>query len=595
MGRAGRRVPPQRGGLPEAKRRGRARSRREGLEAELQRLDLGAEAAAPTGTGLVYDERFATVLGDDSTPEGPEPLSAAWATLEELGLVQRCVRVECRPATDEELLLVHSPSFLAQMEAQTPGCPPTTPPEGGPPRLAAGSLLALLTKVLSGDLRNGLALLRPPGRQAEPEEANGCRGFNAIAVAARAAQRHLGVQRILIVDWCSQPGRAIPRLFQDDPSVLYFGVHRGSDPPATAGTGRGEGFTVDVRWDEAGVTDGDYAAAFFHLLLPIAFEFQPQLVLVAASFDAALGDPEGRMGVSPDGYALMTHLLSALAGGRLLLALEGGSEPGGLSAVLRTLLGDAGDPPGPITPTPSGLASVARVLAVHRKYWGCLRCAVPEVEEEEEEEKEVEEDAEENEVDLGELGDDVELPGTPTEAEEEEELQSWPHPAARVGLLYDERMEEHYNPWDSQHPEAPQRVTRIVERLRELGLAQRCLRLPRPPCPAQPAARLPHAGARGGSGRDGGAAPPGAAGGGRALQLGVPVPPLVRERPPGGRYRLRRRLRRAPRAGAGGPGRRAPPRPSRPARRRRRILPLQQRGWWRRGTRSAWRGGRSGC
>ncbi|XP_075594788.1 protein deacetylase HDAC6-like [Balearica regulorum gibbericeps] len=351
MGRAGRRAPSQRGGLPEAKRRGRARSRREGLEAELQRLDLGAEAAAPTGTGLVYDERFAAVFGDDGTPEDPEPLSAAWATLEELGLAQRCVRVECRPATDEELLLVHSPSSLAQLDPPTPGCPPPTP-SVGPSRLAAGSLLELLRKVLSGDLRNGLALLRPPGRHAEPDSTySGC-VFNAVAVAARAAQQHLGVQRILIVDWGIRPSCAIPRLFQEDPSVLCFGVHHGSDPPTVIGTGRGEGFTVDVRWDEPGATDGDYAAAFFHLLLPIAFQFQPQLVLVAAGIAAAHGDAEGRIGVSPDGFALMTHLLSALAGGRLLLALEGEAEPGGLVAILRTLLGDPGDPPGPITPTP---------------------------------------------------------------------------------------------------------------------------------------------------------------------------------------------------------------------------------------------------
>ncbi|XP_054664615.1 histone deacetylase 6, partial [Grus americana] len=360
-----------------------------------------------------------------------------------------------------------------------PAAPPPTP-SVGPSRLAAGSLLELLRKVLSGDLRNGLALLRPPGRHAEPDSTySGC-VFNAIAVAARAAQRHLGVQRILIVDWGVRPGCAIPRLFQEDPSVLCFGVHRGSDPPAVVGTGRGEGFTVDVRWDEPGVTDGDYAAAFFHLLLPVAFQFQPQLVLVAAGFAAARGDAEGCIGVSPDGFALMTHLLSALAGGRLLLALEGEAEPGGLVAILRTLLGDPGDPPGPITPTPSGLASVARALAVHRKYWSCLRCAEPEVEEEKEEE-------EEDEEDLEELEEDEDPPEEEEEEEEEqEELQSWPRPAARTGLLYDERMEEHCNPWDSQHPEAPQRVTRIVERLRELGLAQRCLRLPaRHALPAQ--------------------------------------------------------------------------------------------------------------
>ncbi|XP_030330125.1 polyamine deacetylase HDAC10-like [Strigops habroptila] len=197
QGRAGRRAPPPRGGLPEAKRRGRARSRREGLEAELQRLDLGAEAAAPTGTGLVYDDAH-------STEGEPKPLSVAWAALEELGLVQRCVRVECRPATDEELLLLQSPTLQEQMEQQRP---PPAPPGLS---LALGSLLELQQKVLSGDLRNGLVLLRPPQHSGPGPTSS------PIGSAARAAQRH-GLQRILIVDWSPQPGRAPPQLFQEDP------------------------------------------------------------------------------------------------------------------------------------------------------------------------------------------------------------------------------------------------------------------------------------------------------------------------------------------------------------------------------------------
>ncbi|NXR21148.1 HDAC6 deacetylase, partial [Cinclus mexicanus] len=98
-----------------------------------------------------------------------------------------------------------------------------------------------------------------------------------------------------------------------------------------------------------------------------------------------------------------------------------------------------------------------------------------EEEEEEEEEKEEEEgeaeageEEEEDEEEKEELEGDGPPPETPPE----------PPPRARVGLVYDPRMEEHRNTWDSHHPECPQRLARVLQRLQELGLAQRCLRVP---------------------------------------------------------------------------------------------------------------------
>ncbi|XP_062368108.1 histone deacetylase 6 isoform X2 [Cinclus cinclus] len=463
QGRAGRRL-PQQGALFQARRRGRARGRRAGLEAELQQLDLGAEAAAPTGTGLVSDGGNRAERGDSRPP---------WDLVLE-GLVQRCVPVQCRPATDEELLLVHSPSFVAQLES------PDSPPQGGSgPRWAVGAALALLEQVLGGTLRNGVALMS-----------------------------------VLIVDWSPQPGRSLPRLFQEDPSVLYFGAQRGREPPPSTGHGPGEGFSVELRWEQPGVTDGDYAAAAFHVLLPIAFQFQPELVLVEASLE----DLGGSLGVSPSGFSLLTHLLSALGRGRLLLLLQRPGQhcphperppavlglpaehrpPYWITAILIPLrdtpldtpkllpdipktphgssnpLGDPSDPQEPPPRTP-------------KIFWGnpkigwesTLRCPscteVEEEEEEEEEEKEEEEgeaeageEEEEDEEEKEELEGDGPPPETPPE----------PPPRARVGLVYDPRMEEHRNTWDSHHPECPQRLARVLQRLQELGLAQRCLRVP---------------------------------------------------------------------------------------------------------------------
>ncbi|XP_068780313.1 histone deacetylase 6-like isoform X2 [Struthio camelus] len=305
MGRAGRRAPRQSPGLPEAKRRGRARrrNREEELEAGLQHLELGAEGPAPTGTGLAYDEQTAALPwpGDESPP-----LAAAWARLQQYGLVERCVRVEPRLATDEEILLVHSPEALAQTAAAA------QPEAAAGARLAAGALLALVSGVAAGELRNGLGLLRPPG---------GSSALNAVAMAARWAQRRLGVQRVLIVNWDVEPDQSTQSFFEDDPSVLCFSVHRGAGGPPP-GAGRARGCALNLPWQQAGMTDGDYLAAFLQLLLPVGLEFQPQLVLVAAGFGALVGHPEGGMRVTPGGFAHLTHLLAGLAAGRLVLSLQ---------------------------------------------------------------------------------------------------------------------------------------------------------------------------------------------------------------------------------------------------------------------------------
>ncbi|XP_074873509.1 protein deacetylase HDAC6 isoform X1 [Carettochelys insculpta] len=339
-------------------------------------------------------------------------------------------------------------------------------------RLASGCLLRLLEKVQTGELRNGLALIRPPGHCAHRAQMDGFCIFNHVAIAAKYAQQSLGVERILIVDWDAPKEQGVQHLFEQDPSVLCFSIcrsedgrfqpHRLASKSPAVGQGCGEGFSISVPWNEVGMRDGDYLAAFFHVLLPAAFEFQPQLVLVAAGFDASLGDPKGEPALSSAGFAHLTHLLLALAGGKLLLSLEGGYSVGflaeGVCAVLKTLLGDPCprlEPP--VAPCRSTLSSVAGVLAAHEKHWHSLRREEPDPPA-----ADVEEEP---------------APGAPPGQSDPPEAERRA-PAARTGLVYDERMMEHYNMWDSQHPEVPQRISRIFQRHGELQLTERCWRIP---------------------------------------------------------------------------------------------------------------------
>jgi histone deacetylase 6 len=119
--------------------------------------------------------------------------------------------------------------------------------------------------------------------------------------------------------------------------------------------------------------DAEYLAAFDRVLVPIARSFAPDLVVVSAGFDAASGDPLGGMEVSPAGFAHLTARLTGLAGGRLVLALEGGYNLAAIAAsteaCLRVLLGEAPPSLEPGDPTPRTVRILEQVLAAQRPFW----------------------------------------------------------------------------------------------------------------------------------------------------------------------------------------------------------------------------------
>src|SRR5207249_3873679 len=139
------------------------------------------------------------------------------------------------------------------------------------------------------------------------------------------------------------------------------------------GAGAGRGFTVNVPWP-GGMGDAEYLAAFDRLLLPIAREFRPDLVLVSAGFDAAAGDPLGAMRLTPAGYARMTARLKELAHGRLVLALEGGYDLEAIArsaaACLRVLLGETPPPADPRLPSAAASAILDAVRSAARRSAG---------------------------------------------------------------------------------------------------------------------------------------------------------------------------------------------------------------------------------
>ncbi|XP_012983739.2 polyamine deacetylase HDAC10 isoform X1 [Melopsittacus undulatus] len=357
-----------------------------------------------SGTALIYDEEMTThkLLWSDPVCdiEVPERLSSSYEQLKCYHLLERCVHVPAREGSEKEILLVHSSEYLEVAKStQTMNEEELKKVSGNYDafffhpntyrcaRLAVGATLQLVDAVMSGKVCNGMALVRPPGHHSQRSAANGFCLFNNVAIAAEYAKLKYGLQRILIVDWDVHHGQGIQYIFEEDPSVLYFSWHRyehqefwpslkESDYDAV-GQGKGKGFNINLPWNKVGMGNSDYLAAFFHVLLPVAFEFDPELVIVSSGYDSGIGDPEGQMNATPEVFAHLTHFLMQLANGKLCVILEGGYHLKSLSEsvcmTVRTLLGDPiPQITGEMAPCLSAVESIQNVRAAHKPYWKCL-------------------------------------------------------------------------------------------------------------------------------------------------------------------------------------------------------------------------------
>jgi acetoin utilization deacetylase AcuC-like enzyme len=199
---------------------------------------------------------------------------------------------------------------------------------------AAGACVAAVDAVLDGNDRTALCLIRPPGHHATPTTSMGFCLFNNIALAANHACTARGLKRLLIVDWDVHHGNGTQDIFYEDPTVMFFSIHRygngfypGTGAANETGRGKGLGFTLNapIRFD---TPREDYHARFNSDIEKAAGKIKPELVLVSAGFDAHRLDPIGSLSLEAEDFAILTRQVLAVAKthakGRLVSCLEGG-------------------------------------------------------------------------------------------------------------------------------------------------------------------------------------------------------------------------------------------------------------------------------
>ena len=200
--------------------------------------------------------------------------------------------------------------------------------------LAAGGCCTAIDLVATNKVINAFSLIRPPGHHCHENFAFGFCFCNNVAIAARYAQQKYNIKRIAIIDWDIHAGDGTQDIFLNDPNIMVISIHR-ADPgffptpnkaiASRVGDGKGAGYTVNIPWSAPGQGDLEYAASFQYVILPLLFDFQPELILVSSGFDAAEGDTLGGCHVTPPMYGALTAILGALDPPRgLVIFLEGG-------------------------------------------------------------------------------------------------------------------------------------------------------------------------------------------------------------------------------------------------------------------------------
>ena len=293
-----------------------------------------------TGFGAEFYRPSLTIEPGLLHSENPASKRRFRNLLDVAGLLPHLTHVRATPADEGQIGRFHTRDYInriKQMSAAGGGdAGELTPFATGSFEIAllsAGGAIAALDAILSGQVKNAYALVRPPGHHAERDRGRGFCIFGNVAVAIMHGQVTRGLGRVAVVDWDVHHGNGTQQAFYDRNDVLTISLHQDNLYPTASGAisdrgiGVGEGCDINIPLPP-GSGNGAYYAAFDRAVIPALRRFKPELIVVASGFDAGALDPLGRMMLHSDCYRTMTEKLMAVADevcqGRLLLCHEGG-------------------------------------------------------------------------------------------------------------------------------------------------------------------------------------------------------------------------------------------------------------------------------
>jgi acetoin utilization deacetylase AcuC-like enzyme len=286
---------------------------------------------------IVYSPTCVNHRVSRSHPERPERVTVCAEALEHYDFNPPLTWVAPRPATLQELSWIHTPSYIAQVEALARRgggmLDADTAVSTGSYEVAlltAGGWLVGVDHVLDQQ-QSAFVLARPPGHHARPAAGMGFCIFGNAALAAWYAYHVKGCKKVAVFDWDVHHGNGTQEMLENYPQFAYCSIHQADHYPGT-------GFAQETGAYEnvlniplpASTSRPTYQSVLVEQVLPFLKAFAPDLLIISAGFDALRADPLADMVLEPEDYATFTqqcltvvpHVLCGLEGGYELTALS---------------------------------------------------------------------------------------------------------------------------------------------------------------------------------------------------------------------------------------------------------------------------------
>lgn len=323
-------------------------------------------------TGLMYSENFAKYdagggylcLSARSVPwisttdyyDTGERVTEAYNLLKKTGLLEKLTPIASYKVDKEELIGFHSKEYIDKLEK-------FSNEDGGDVgelcqigkggldviREAVGGDFNALDAVMSGKVQNAFCLQRPPAAHAERDRGFGFCVVNSFNILIQRAREKYGLKRIMIIDIDNHYKKGIEDAWYDTDEVLYAEIHQtGAVAENSAadrnadwiGSEKGTGYNVVIPMP-SGAGDSAYIKAFEEVILPVAEQYKPELVVFIAGYASNIFDPLCRQQITASGYYKLTEMIKSVADkyaqGRLIGILEGGKGNYMSFCILKTI------------------------------------------------------------------------------------------------------------------------------------------------------------------------------------------------------------------------------------------------------------------
>lgn len=247
-------------------------------------------------------------------------------------------------ATDAEVLRCHPQAYLDRLRAAIPamghamldGDTYLSPGSLTAALRAVGGVCAAVDAVLAGQARNAFVACRPPGHHAETARAMGFCLFGTVAIAAKRALDHHGLQRVAVLDFDVHHGNGTQDLLWDEARALFVSSHQMPLYPGSGATSERGAHDQIINLPLRAGSNGNAMRDAWKPALDRVAAYQPQLILISAGFDAHAGDPLAQLDWQVEDFRWLTAAICDLADstcdGRVVSALEGGYDLPALAA-----------------------------------------------------------------------------------------------------------------------------------------------------------------------------------------------------------------------------------------------------------------------